>query len=65
MTKLEKIGLDYILQVVIDAEMYFLNSNDSILSENEKDDTWQQATHKIKTAINMLTSIVNEPVSRH
>ncbi len=60
MTKLEKIGLDCILQLVIDAEMHFINSNTSDLSDGKKDTEWGEAKDSINQAIKLLTVSIND-----
>ena len=60
MTKLEKIGLDHILRLVIDAEMHFISSNKEDFSDIQKDNEWGEARDKIKTAIELLSAAIND-----
>ena len=51
--------IDYILQLVIDAESYFIESH-VISNSPSKNGHYNEACEKIRYAINLLTEIVNE-----
>jgi hypothetical protein len=63
MTELEKIGLDHILQLVIDAEMHFYNSNKTDSTDDQKDTERGYAEDNIGSAIDLLTRAINNKVS--
>lgn len=60
MKKIEKLGLKYILQFLVDANDNFNKANDESLSDLERDDAWSCATSEIKAAIDSLVSAINE-----
>jgi hypothetical protein len=59
MNNLEKIGLDYILQIAIDAKMHLYRSNNVDLPEGTKDSEWVEGNEKLKKVIELLTMAVN------